>query len=122
MRCLYTVFVYGYILLPMAIYYFRRLYTIFDFYYFYYLLFFYYLLYTTYCIKRCILLLALSNHDFVRIQHFPAIPCICGLKARLEFLINLLTLRLFVSVVQWLLLQISSHSFENAVLSEILKC
>ena len=39
-----------------------------------------------------ILLLASVNCDFVRNQEFPAIPRICGLKARLEFNISLLTL------------------------------
>ena len=59
----------GYILLTAAIYYFRRLYITFNGY---------------------ILLLALPDFDFVRIQHFLAISCICGLKARPEFNINLL--------------------------------
>ena len=57
--------------LKAAIYYFRRLYVSFDGY---------------------ILLLALANCDFIRIQDFLAISRICGLKARLEFNINLLTL------------------------------
>ena len=61
----------GYILLSAAIYYFWRVYTTFDGY---------------------ILLLALPDCDFVRIQDFPAISRICGLKTRLEFNINLLAL------------------------------
>ena len=59
----------GYILLKAAIYYFRRPYITFNGY---------------------ILLLALPDCDFVRSQHFLAISRICGLKARLEFNINLL--------------------------------
>ena len=69
-RQLYTAFG-GYILLSTAIYYFRQLCITFD---------------------GCILLLALPDCDLVRIQYFPAISLICGLKARLEFNINLLVL------------------------------
>ena len=58
----------GHILLLTAIYYFRRLYITFDGY---------------------ILLLDLPDSDFERIQDFLAISCIYGLKARLEFNINL---------------------------------
>ena len=61
----------GYILLTAAIYYFRRLYTTFDGY---------------------ILLLALPDCDFVRIQDFITISRLYGLKARLDFNINLLAL------------------------------
>ena len=69
-RRLYTT--YGsHILLKTAIYYLRRLYTTFDGY---------------------ILVLALPDCNFVRIQDFLAISRICGLKARLEFNINLLAL------------------------------
>ena len=39
-----------------------------------------------------ILPLALPDCDFIRIQDFPAISSICGLKARLEFSINFLAL------------------------------
>ena len=52
-----------------AIYYFRRLYITFDGY---------------------ILLLALPDCDFVRIQDFITISRTYGLKARLDFNINLL--------------------------------
>ena len=41
------------------------------------------------------LLLALPNCDFVRIQDFVVISNIYGLKARLEFSINLLALTQF---------------------------
>ena len=61
----------GYILLTAAIYYFRRLYITFDGY---------------------ILLLALPDCDFVRIQDFITISRTYGLKARLDFNINLLAL------------------------------
>ena len=62
----------GYILLSTAMYYFRRLYIItFDGY---------------------ILLLALPDCDFVRIQDFITISRTYGLKARLDFNINLLAL------------------------------
>ena len=54
-----------------AIYYFRRLYITFDGY---------------------ILLLALPDCDFVRIQDFITISRTYGLKARLDFNINLLAL------------------------------
>ena len=69
-RRLYTTYR-GYILLWAALCYFGRLYITFDGY---------------------ILLLALPDCDFVRIQDFPAISRICGLKTRLEFNINLLAL------------------------------
>ena len=59
----------GYILLTAAIYYFRRLYITFDGY---------------------ILLLALPDCNFGRIRDFLAISRSYGLKARLEFNINLL--------------------------------
>ena len=39
-----------------------------------------------------ILLLALPDCDFVKIPNFPAISRVCGLKASLEFSINLLAL------------------------------
>ena len=58
-------------LLSTAIYYFRRLYTTFDGY---------------------ILLLALPDSDFVRIQDFLLIYRTYESKARLEFSISLLTL------------------------------
>ena len=61
----------GYMLLTAAIYYFGQLYVTFDGY---------------------ILLLALPDCDFIRIQDFPAISRVCGLKARLEFNINFLAL------------------------------
>ena len=54
-----------------AIYYFRGLYITFDSY---------------------ILLLALPDCDFVRVQDFITISCTYGLKARLDFNINLLAL------------------------------
>ena len=67
-----------------AIYYFRGLYITFDSY---------------------ILLLALPDCDFVRVQDFIAISRTYGLKARLGFNINLLALYSFsFSVVQWFLL------------------
>ena len=79
----------GYILLSAAVYYFRRLYITFDGY---------------------ILLLALPDCDFVRIQDFITISCTYGLKAKLDFNINLLALIQFsfftVSVVQCSLLKI----------------
>ena len=55
----------------MAVYYLRRLYTTFDGY---------------------ILLLALPECDFVRAQDFVKISHTYGLKARLDFNINLLAL------------------------------
>ena len=69
-RRLYTTYE-GYIQLSTAIYYFRRLYITFDGY---------------------ILLLALPDCDFVRIQDFITISRTYGLKARLDFNINLLAL------------------------------
>ena len=48
-----------------------------------------------------LLLLILPDCDFVRIQEFPAIPHICGLKARLEFNINLLILIQFGSFISF---------------------
>ena len=50
-----------------------------------------------YYLRRYILLLVLPDCDFARIQDFPAISRICGLKAKLDL-------------------------FENAILLEILKC
>ena len=61
----------GYIILLTATYYLRRLHTTFDGY---------------------VLLLAWHDCDFARIQDFPAISRICGLKGRLEFNNNLLVL------------------------------
>ena len=61
----------GYIRLSTAIYYFRRLHITFNGY---------------------ILLLALPDCDFVRIQDFITISRTYGLKARLDFNINLLVL------------------------------
>ena len=61
----------GYMVLSTAIYYFRQLYITFDGY---------------------ILLLALPDCDFVRIQDFITISRTYGLKARLDFNINLLVL------------------------------
>ena len=61
----------GYTLLTVAIYYFWRLYITFNGY---------------------ILLLALPDCDFVRIQDFITISRTYGLKARLDFNINLLAL------------------------------
>ena len=58
-------------LLLTTAYYFRRLYTIFDSY---------------------ILLIALPDSDFARIQDFLAISHTYGLKTRLEFGIDLLAL------------------------------
>ena len=55
----------------MAIYYFRQLYVTSNGY---------------------ILLLALPDFDFLRVQDFPAVSQICELKARLEFNINLLAI------------------------------
>ena len=69
-RRLYTTYG-GYILLSVAIFYFRRLYITFGGY---------------------ILLLALPDCDFVRIQDFITISRLYGLKARLDFNINLLAL------------------------------
>ena len=68
-RRLYTTYG-GYILLSAAIYYFRRLYVTFDGY----------------------TILALPNCDFIRIQDFITISRTYGLKARLDFNINLLAL------------------------------
>ena len=84
------------------------------------------------------LLLALPDCDFVRIQHFPTISCICGLKARIEFNINLLALIYFCffcgsmkfSVVQCSLMyftvvkcswMVSSINF-NSTFSKCWKC
>ena len=61
----------SYIVLTAVIYYFRRLYITFD---------------------RYILILALPACDFVRIQDFITISRTYGLKARLDFNINLLAL------------------------------
>ena len=61
----------GYMLLTAAIYYFGQLYVTFDGY---------------------ILLLALPDCDFIRIQDFITISRTYGLKARLDFNINLLAL------------------------------
>ena len=61
----------SYILLPAAIYYFGWLYVTFD---------------------GCILLLALLDCDFIRIQDFITNSRTYGLKARLDFSINLLAL------------------------------
>ena len=87
-RRLYTTYG-GYILLSAAVYYFPWLYITFDGY---------------------ILLLALPDCDFVRIQDFITISCTYGLKAKLDFNINLLALIQFsfltVSVVQCSLLEI----------------
>ena len=69
-RRLYTTYG-GYIQLSTAITCFRRLYITFDGY---------------------ILLLALPDCDFVRIQDFITISRTYGLKARLDFNINLLVL------------------------------
>ena len=80
---LYTTYS-GYILPLTAIFYFRQVYVTFDGY---------------------ILFLAAPDCDFVRSQDFLAISRICGLKSRLEFIINLLALIHFgFPVVQWLLL------------------
>ena len=88
----------GYILLSAAVYYFPRLYITFDGY---------------------ILLLALPDCDFVRIQDFITISCTYGLKAKLDFNINLLALIQFffltVSVVQCSLLEILFYyKYSNA--------
>ena len=72
---LYTTYG-GYILLSVAIFYFRRLYITFGGY---------------------ILLLALPDCDFVRIQDFIAISRTYGLKAKVDFNINLLALIQFCS-------------------------
>ena len=69
-RPLYTTYS-GYILLSAALCYFRRLYITFDGY---------------------VLLLALPDCDLVRIQYFIRISRTYGLKARLDFNINLLAL------------------------------
>ena len=69
-RRLYTTYG-GYILLSTAIYNFRQLYITFNGY---------------------ILLLALPDCDFIRMQDFITISCTYGLKARLDFNINLLAL------------------------------
>ena len=64
----------GNILLSAVVYYFRRLYIIFDSY---------------------ILLLTLPDYDFVRMQDFIAISHTYGLKLRLDFNINILVLKRF---------------------------
>ena len=71
----YTTFD-GYILLSTAASYFRRLFTSFDC----------YILLSTaiYYFRSYILLLALTDCDFIRTQDFSAIPRICGIKARLK--------------------------------------
>ena len=74
-RWLYTTYG-GYILLSEAVYYFQRLYITFHGY---------------------ILLLALRDCDFVRIQDFIAISRTYGLKAKVDFNINLLALIQFCS-------------------------
>ena len=84
----------GCILLSAAIYYFRRLYITFDGY---------------------ILLLALPDCDFVRIQDFITISRTYGLKARLDFNINLLALIQFSFFCSPML------PFKNSILLEILK-
>ena len=93
-RQLYTTYG-GFILLSAAVYNFQRLYITFDGY---------------------ILLLALRDCDFVRIQNFIAISRTYGLKARLDFKINLLAL------IQFSFFCSSMVPFKNSVLLEILKC
>ena len=81
---LYTTYSH-YILLPTAIYYFRQRYITFNGY---------------------ILLLASPDYNFVRIQAFLAIFPTYGLKARLEFKYQFVSLNTFsaFSIVQWFLL------------------
>ena len=79
----YTTFS-GDILLLATIYYFRQLSAA---------MYYFWRLCTTF--DGYILLLALPDCDFVRIQDFPVISRIWGLKARLEFSINLLALIFF---------------------------
>ena len=78
-RQLYTTFG-GHILILAAMHYFRRISA--AIYYFWPL----------YTFDGYIILLNLPDYDFVRIQDLPAISCAYGLKTRLEFNINLLTL------------------------------
>ena len=92
-RPLYTTYG-GYILLSAALYYFRRLYITSDGY---------------------ILLLALPDCDLVRIQGFIRISRTYGLKARLDFNINLLVLIQFSFFCSPML------PFKNSILLEILK-
>ena len=89
-------------LLSTAMYNFRRLYTTFNGY---------------------ILLLALPDSDFVRIQDFLAIYHTNELKTGLEFSINLLAIIqfcFFCSSMGFFVILV--YPFENAVLLEILKC
>ena len=101
--------------LSTTIYYFWQLYITFTIYIL--------LLTAIYYFRRYILLLALSDSDFVRIQDFLAIPRICRLKARLAFNSNLLAITQFCFF--WSLMvsfiNLNLH-FENDILSEILKC
>ena len=92
-RRLYTTYG-GYILLSAALYYFRGLYITFDGY---------------------ILLLALPDCDLVRIQDFITISRTYGLKARLDFNMNLLALIQFSFFCSPML------PFKNSILLEILK-
>ena len=71
----------NFLLLSSAIYYFRWLSAA---------MYYFWRLHTTF--DGCILLLAWHECDFVRIQCFPTISRICGLKARLESNNNLLAL------------------------------
>ena len=96
----YTI--YGYILLPTAIYYFQRLYITFDGY---------------------ILLLALPDCDFVRIQDFITFSRTYRLKARLDSSINLLTLIQFCFFCSSMVSSKNSkYTSKNSVLLEILRC
>ena len=101
--------------LSTTIYYFWQLYITFTIYIL--------LLTAIYYFRHYILLLALSDCDFVRVQDFLAILHICRLKARLEFNSDLLAINQFCFF--WSLIvsfiNLNSH-FENAVLLEILKC
>ena len=88
-RCLCAVFGYKYFL--TSINYFRQLYTIYGAHILIWTAIYYLRwLYTTF--DSYILLLTLPDCDFVRIQDFITISCIYGLKARLDFNINLLAL------------------------------
>ena len=68
-------------------------------------------------------LFVLRDCDFVRIQDFSETSCICGLKARFELNINLLTLIQFYFFCSSVVSSVNLiHRFENAVLLEILNC
>ena len=110
-----TFYVFGYVHFLTAISHFRRLYTTFGSYIL--------ISASIYYFRHYILLLALPDCNFVRIQDFLAIPRICKLKARLESKSSLLAFIQFCFFCSSVVSSINFNShFENAVLLEILKC